>query len=132
MSERITRRDLEVQLLALVRQVDPAGYVLACYGRHAVIVAGSAYDLERPLDPDTVPNGARLYHLSYAYGGWWTVCVSPAARMGDEMTGMPHPGSISHPFGSSGRKAREMHAALYVAWQSHAFKADLARGWDVA
>lgn len=39
MSERITRRDLEVQLLALVRQVDPAGYVLAGHGRHAVIVA---------------------------------------------------------------------------------------------
>lgn len=132
MSERITRRDLEVQLLALVRQVDPAGYVLACYGRHAVIVAGTVDNIEMTTDPDTVPNGARLYHLDKGYGGWWSVCVSPAARQGDRVDGMPYPGSISHPFGSASRKANELHAALYVAWQSHAFKADLARGWNVA
>lgn len=131
MSERITRRDLETQLLALVRQVDPAGYVLACYGRHAVIVAGTADNLDQTTDPDTVPNGARLYHLDLAYGGWWTVCVSPAARQEGCEGGMPHPAYISHPFGSSSRKAREMHAALYVAWQSHAFKSDLSRGWDL-
>lgn len=132
MSERITRQDLEVQLLALLRQVDPDGFMLKLSSRHAQLVSGRADNLDDTSDPDTVPNGSRLYYVDKGASRWpWTVCVSPARRQGDETTGVPFPGSISHPFGSASRTAKEMHAALYVAWQSHAFKSDLARGWDV-
>lgn len=119
-----------MQLLALLRQVDPDGFMMVLSGRHAVIVSARAeHPFTEPKNPDDVPNGARLYALDKAYG--WNVSVGPATRSEGETTGMPYQGGISHPFGETLRTAKEMHAALYVAWQSHAFRADLACGWDV-
>ena len=126
MSERITRQDLEVQLLMVVRHVQPDAYVMKLSGRHAAFIKGDADNITQEIPGDEVPTGAPMYYLEkHPYG--YVVELAPAAR--NTEGGTPFPGGISHPFGQSLRTAKEMHAALYVAWQSHAFKADLAGGW---